>query len=511
MQKNNIIIKTALAIIAAVLTTGCIFEKMDMPEDLQDVMILLDVSTDAMQTKATPVESESAINTLHIYAFCNDKPAGYMVRQTTQQNESFLMHLRLPALVPGGTDAQNTHNVEFFLVANSASMLNENNPVSLSENTTKVQLQALKYTGVAQNSALPLYCYQTEDLNVAEYIQNTMENHEGHMYLAQKVDFVLTRSLAKISIYAAKPTTVSTNPQILSVNMLQGGTREYGYLFPQSADVLNAIPSRLNDRNLVSTTVSIGALSGDESLETSYTPVLTDPTYLREVTYGSTAWNVPSGNDGAVVLEIKYILNTGSAEKTGYVYMPAIERNNHYKVLCLFSEEEDGKIIIKLSVADWQDTEQWNVTFDYPSYQSPVLPTGNHGDGPFGEALMYYTGTEEGAFSVDFMMTAPVGQTWTPTFIGSATDYEIKIYETGTSTVVNSPVSASDKWYTIKVIPQKSDNVGTTVTLSIAYTPQWATTPDLLMINGTSGNLAWTGTGSTADAIVIRQIDKPNN
>ena len=191
--------------------------------------------------------------------------------------------------------------------------------------------------------------------------------------------------------------------------------------------------------------------------------------------------------------------------------MPAIERNYHYKVLCLFSEEEEGKIIITLSVADWEDTEQWNVGFDYPSYQSPVLPTGNHGDGPFGEALMYYTGTEEGAFSVDFMMTDPEGQTWTPTFIGSATDYEIKIYETGTSTVVSSPVSASNKWYTIKVIPQKSDNVGTTVTLSIAYTRQWATTPDLLMINGTSGNLAWTGTGSTADAIVIRQIDKPNN
>ena len=77
MQKtNNIIIKAALAVFAAILATGCIFEQMAMPEDLQSVLILLNVSDQSMQTKATPTEAESKINSLHIIAFCDGIPAG---------------------------------------------------------------------------------------------------------------------------------------------------------------------------------------------------------------------------------------------------------------------------------------------------------------------------------------------------------------------------------------------------------------------------------------------------
>ena len=56
MQKIiNITTKTVLAIIAAFLATGCIFEKMDMPKDLQNVLIQVHVSSDSMQTKQKAV------------------------------------------------------------------------------------------------------------------------------------------------------------------------------------------------------------------------------------------------------------------------------------------------------------------------------------------------------------------------------------------------------------------------------------------------------------------------
>ena len=59
MQKiNNIITKAALTVLAAFLATGCIFEKMDMPEDLQSVLIQVNVSADEMVTKATATPQE---------------------------------------------------------------------------------------------------------------------------------------------------------------------------------------------------------------------------------------------------------------------------------------------------------------------------------------------------------------------------------------------------------------------------------------------------------------------
>ena len=62
---NKIFQKTALMIIAAVLSTGCISEEYGM-SDLQNVMIKIDVSTDAGMTKAeeAPSSDEMKINTL---------------------------------------------------------------------------------------------------------------------------------------------------------------------------------------------------------------------------------------------------------------------------------------------------------------------------------------------------------------------------------------------------------------------------------------------------------------
>lgn len=503
MQMKNIIIKTALAIIAAVLTTGCIFEKMDMPKDLQNVMILLNVSADDMQTKATPTDMESKINSLHIYAFCNGKSAGYMLRQVTEQNTPFLMDLLLPAIVQGGTDAENTHDVQFYLVANAESMLNENVPISLDENTTQAELDALTFTGIVQNSPLPLYCKHTEAINVANYTSTDAAGHEGHYCLDQKVTFSLKRSLAKISVYGAKPAGLSTSPRILSVEMLAKGTRQYSYVFEQTESVINAVPSRANNLVLLSTPVSVGELSDSADKPASYTEVMTDPTYISEVAVGSDSWNVDSGHDNAVVLKIDYVLNDGGQTKTANVYMPPILRNHHYKVLCLFSGEDEGQIIINLSVADWEGHE-WNLTFDYPTYSGPVKKTAGAAGSDGGEATMYYSGTEEGAFSVDFQMTAPEGQTWNPTFFGNPINYEIKVYDRASGTEVTTPLVASDKWYTIKVNPLKPENVGGVVQFGITYTPTWSFDPDFLIIN--SGNY-WTTAGSTEDLIVITQIE----
>jgi len=503
MQKtNNIIKKAALAVIVSVLATGCIFEKMEMQKDLQSVLIQINVSADDLQTKSEPTTSESAINTLHIYAFNGNGLAGYHQRSATTVNEPFLMDLVLP-------EGENVP-VDFYLIANAASMLDHNNPVQLSETMTKDQLEALRYTGIAAESSLPLYCKEQKNLNTTRFTASEADGHIGHIQLVDKVSFTLTRSLAKLSVYGAKPAGASTSPNILSVTMLAAGTREYSYLYPQTDETLNAIESRVNDRALplLDQKVAVNEISGAANSAESYTPVMTAPTYLPEVTYGSQDWTVTSGNDREVVLKVEYSLTDGGTLKTGFIYMPPIERNNHYKVCILISEQDEGRIIVTYDVSDWHDHIIPDFEFAYPthSYIRESVPTSEAdlNKKPSGRAEM----SETRAFEGYFQMTAPANESFTPTLIGNhASDADITIYkyETGES-VTARPVPAYSGWYKIVVTPHNDFPIGETVNLALTYKPELIDSHEFLLVNGSTGNFYWPSS-TDANFVTITMVN----
>lgn len=501
MQKIlNIMTKAALAIIAAVLATGCFFEKMDMPEDLQSVLIQINVSADDLQTKADPSAAESSINTLHIYAFNGDALAGYYEGGATVAGEPFLMDLLLPesASVP----------VEFYLIANASSMKDHNDAMVLSENMTKAQLKSLRYTGIVTGSPLPLYCNETKNLNTTVYAANEVSGHEDHLLLAEKVKFTLSRSLAKLSVYGAKPAGVSTEPQILSVTMLAAGTREYSYLYPQTAETLNAVESRVNDRIILSEKVSVNEINGPANAADSYAPVMTSPTYLPEVTYGSADWAVSSGNSKEVVLKVEYSLNEGGLLKTGFVYMPPILRNKHYKVCILISDQDEGKITVTYDVADWNDHMIPDFEFAYPTHsylrESIPVSASDLSTKPSKSATM----SETSAFEGYFQLTTPSSESFTPTLIGGhASDAEITVYkyETG-ETVSARPVPAYEGWYRIQVTPHNDFPIGESVNLAITYKPGLIDSYEFLLINGSSGNFYWPES-SDANYVTITMVN----
>lgn len=47
--------------------------------------------------------------------------------------------------------------------------------------------------------------------------------------------------------------------------------------------------------------------------------------------------------------------------------MPRIERNKYYAVCCLM--HNSGKITVAYDVADWEDGGDYQLEFDYPSYE----------------------------------------------------------------------------------------------------------------------------------------------
>lgn len=506
---NNILLNTVLCILAAATSVSCLLEKEGPSADRQSVMIELSVSAGDL-TKATPTDAEKTINTLKVYAFSGDRLAGYASRQATALNEPFYMDLELPAT--------GTHNVEFYLVANEASMSFENNQVSLTENMTKAQLQAIRFSNLTAGSILPMYCVQTEAINVDAVSENanTEAGHEGHFILTQKVKFDLTRSLAKLSVYAAKVSGASSDPQIRSVRLLAAGTRQYGYLFDQEEDVINAVPAGTNDRVLLSSAVTVtneiakGSAAADDPA--NYNEVLTGA-YLNEITYGSDSWNIASDNVGAAVLHIEYTLGEGQELKNAYVYLPAIVRNTHYKVCILINAE--GQIIINYVVADWEDNEMPDLRFDYPSHSYLLENVPVEGSAVPSQASKAAQMSETQPFVGYFQLTYPENDNWTPTLLGlNASSCTVRVYDyTGQIEVPQSqwPIAASEDWYRIEVSPNTGHmQAGDEVKLAISYTATGFETIEYMMINGTDQSFYWpypTAEAQDTDYVIITMVN----
>ena len=505
----NIFVRTSLCFIAAMMSISCLMEKDQTSAPGQSVMIELSVSASDM-TKSASTDMEKAINSLRVYAYYGERLAGYALRQATAPGEPFYMDLELPE--------SGKHNVKFYLVANEAEMTYQNAAVAFTEEMTMAQLEAVKFSAMATGKALPMYCIQTEtvDVDAVAEAANDENGHNGHIVLTQKVKFELTRPVAKVSVYAAKTEGASVDPQILGIELLAAGTRAYNYLFPQADQTLNAIPSRANDDVLLSSAVAVtsGIAKSTSALQNpdNYTPVVGGK-YLYEVTYGSEAWNVSSGNANEAVFHIEYSLGEGQPRKDAYVYLPPVLRNKHIKV-CIYINAE-GKIIINYVVADWEDNETQDIRFDYPthSYLRESIPTSQDdlAKAPSAPAQM----SEKKAFRAYFQMTYPENDSWTPTLIGlNASDCTVRVYDdTGKLEVYQSewPIPASEDWYTIEVTPNVGHiQAGEEVMLAITYRAAGFDTVDYMMINGTDQNFYWPYSGTSvqdAEYVIITMVN----
>jgi hypothetical protein len=446
-------------------------------------------------SRSTPTSMESAINSLRIYAFYNDKSVGYLYREITTSGVAHYLDLQLPE--------SGKHNVEFYLIANEAEMAAENGVVALSEGMSKADLEKIVFTGIRHGASLPMYDKRVEEIDVDAILAaaNSEAGHEGHYLLSQKVEFQLSRPIAKLSLYGAKVSGATANPQIHKVEFLAGGTRQYNYLFPQDAALLDEIPSRANNRSMLESVVNDTdeVIKGDAMAQDpeNYTVVVAGE-YLSEVAVGASAWNTPSGSDNAGELRIEYSLGEGHAVRNGFVYLPAIQRNHHIKVCVLFSA--DGDLVVNYDVAEWEDNSMLYYHFDYPthSYLMESLPTTeNIESNPSGAATM----RENEPFKGFFQMTKPSNDAWTPTLLGlNGGNCEIIVYDIESGDEVTTfPIPASDKWYRIEVWPlvNKMD-IGQETMLAISYKASGLSESEFLLINGSNLNYYWPYSGSTA-------------
>ena len=521
-MRFNSIKYIALLALAAATVAGCTKAPApDLGEEL-DVLLQMSVGTKAVtETDGTPTAAESAIHTLRVYAFVDGKAAGhfytpdYAALEDAASTASgtakhFLMDIKMYSL--------GTRDVDFYVIANEEAMVTAGSAVRLDENTTETELKGFTFTslnlGNGMALGLPMCCKKTETIDFATDDENnpqTVPGHEGHTLLAQKLSFELERPVGKIGVFAAKPIGEEGTLTVTGLSVTRSRFVNFLMLPANLEEAYDNEGSQAAPRDLeiVGGSVTAEVASG-ETDAAEYTPVQAEAYYPFENPWGSSNWS-QAGSPRGNILTIKYRYDTDSQERTGTVYLPPVVRNTYYMVCCQLSNS--GKIMVNYSVADWDDAEPYELEFAAPEYE---LPTQSYpvASTPYARPTVHYNGdpaAQEGTFSINFKISGPVGQVWTPTLL-NATDADYQITVTQNGSPVAAPYLASAVPYEITIRALRPDNVGKTLEFAISYTPQWDPTgTSLLMINGNSeSELRWpvpAGTVNPTYKIVIEQVE----
>ena len=446
MQKtNNIFIKAAAAILATILATGCVFEKENpsATRDYKNVLVQIGVSTSGdVQTKvadSTPAGNENAVatletavKTLRVYAYIGGQLCGYLYTNNVDtENRALLMDMRLPNAA--------TATVDFVAIANEGGMtvpegVNLNYTVGRSADGTLVltgnagidELKQITYTLANQSftNGVPMYATGQATLNLKDVgQQNTATGHTGHFILNDEINIELTRSLAKIAVYAAEEgTSTKNNVKINSVtfaNVINSGylleNTSYPTVDPQDVVLSNT-----------QVTVTKKLNRADANFATK-----------RKDVANFTAVSAPyciSENPVGKKLVINYTTGSGAA-KNAEIEMPAIARNTFYKVLCLV--KANGEMTLELVVADWETG-----TGKYVDFKDDVVLDNEEGLKWNGVKIADVEGQEEkytlgvaagSSVTCTFKITAPADGKW----YASLTEGDVQNYafENGQSTI----------------------------------------------------------------------------
>ena len=344
----------------------------------------------------------------------------------------------------------------------------------------------------AQNGLTPGYPILMAVHSTSQFLKPG-NNEMGRIYLE--------RCLARVQLNITKDASFTGDVSVGNVKLTGSCPDSYSLWNTGTYKAYNAIGITRDLKNMSSvgdgTVFTSSALFFPEKLGKGGNTVTdTDLKYTFSLTSGTTTK--------------KYEIGIGKGQDTDQSVIEDynIYRNHWYRTNVNFLGWQ-SLIKITYEVDDWEDSEDYELEFAYPSYTNPIQPD----DGStFDQPTVYYNSdadSDDGAFQCQFTITGPTGQVWQPTLLNTTPgDYEITVYK-GTEKK-NPPYGISDDPYTLKIRALKPENVNKTFELGISYTPQWnPSATSLLLINGTEGDTEWSGSDDP-EKIVIKQVEIPS-
>lgn len=461
-------------------------------DHVEEQYVTVQINLDSEATKAEITEQEKVIGSVRIYAYREDNGdfVGRYFRESAS-NEPIFIDLALPV--------RGEYDVLFYIFVNETSV-NMSDGFTFPDRPSQKQLASARFQFLKSDAPMPMYCVKSESIDVSQVSDelNTAPGHEDHFFLKKKVTFKLFRPLAKLSVYAAKAQgTVAA--KVHSVSYLKAGCRQYMYYLPADDLTLAAIPNRAIGRDLMTeeTPLTNVAMSGSTNAA-DYNLLLSD-VYIPETEVGGSVWQTKVDERQAAV-HIQYSVGEDGVLKHGYVYLPKIVRDTHYKIF--FTVTSEGRIILNYQVADWEEADMTDLWFDYPTHS--YLEDTEDEDMPTAPAQM----SVDNPFECYFRMSYPQNEKWRPMILDELSDkVTVKVFK-GLQEV-SLPVSADpDNWYRIQVTPGETLQSGDKVNLAIIYSPTGSTTGEYeyLLINGSQDNYYWPGS-TDANKLTITVTD----
>lgn len=461
-------------------------------DHVEEQYVTVQINLDSEATKAEITEQEKVIGSVRIYAYREDNGdfVGRYFRESAS-NEPIFIDLALPV--------RGEYDVLFYIFVNETSV-NMSDGFTFPDRPSQKQLASARFQFLKSDAPMPMYCVKSESIDVSQVSDelNTAPGHEDHFFLKKKVTFKLFRPLAKLSVYAAKAQgTVAA--KVHSVSYLKAGCRQYMYYLPADDLTLAAIPNRAIGRDLMTeeTPLTNVAMSGSTNAA-DYNLLLSD-VYIPETEVGGSVWQTKVDERQAAV-HIQYSVGEDGVLKHGYVYLPKIVRDTHYKIF--FTVTSEGRIILNYQVADWEEADMTDLWFDYPTHS--YLEDTEDEDRPTAPAQM----SVDNPFECYFRMSYPQNEKWRPMILDELSDkVTVKVFK-GLQEV-SLPVSADpDNWYRIQVTPGETLVAGDEVNLAIIYSPTGSTTGEYeyLLINGSQDNYYWPGS-TDANKLTITVTD----
>lgn len=489
---TNITIKAFAAMLMLAAAASCVFEKENPSGNGQQkykyVLVQLGVSTDRMTpTKAdgdvtgaddeAGSTAETAIRDLRVYAYTNDGENGAKVLRgyfhaqdvdaAATATKPLLMDIKVPFEEYG-----TTKQVHFMAVANAGGMTGtdgiiissigrdpQTGALVLPETFGFGEFADIRYSVADQTFAdgMPMYCQTSAAVEVnlgatQGTTTSTEPGHNGHTKLPVQVTLDMTRSLAKIEVYAAesasattgKDGTATTSVTITGVslaNVPQSGnlftaptanaTLTYTDFNGESGGTGYSTSFLKDEADIVTVNKKVSeTATADIQNPDNYT-LVSNAYYLAEnnqgstrkengkdidvYEYGSDAYPVVGENGvtaAATVLKIDY--KVGGTEKTGYVKMPQIKRNTWYKVLARITA--GGQMTLTFVVQPWNLIEEaWDFT-DQISVDKRFEWTGGtrETDAELGKEII---STKTANLTCSFSIATPTYATWKAEFI----------------------------------------------------------------------------------------------
>jgi hypothetical protein len=520
----TVLLTAVLVLLVSISSVSCSKSSLSDTLPRKYSTVLLKVSSGQQETvkAALSEQEESQLHSLRIYAFSKGRLAGYHY-QPSSVDKDFLFDIEMV-----GVDQETGKVVvDFYIVANEASMVLEPGAPALSEASSEDDLRSFRFQALNTHYGLPLFyadtvILNTKDFRTAESLAEEgvdISGHEGHEVLTRALSFELKRAIGKINVSARRFSESTRDVYINRCDYLACGTRQYNYLMPQSPDFLQTLSPLLNDMPLMDEGVT------QVVTQTSYEQI--GQIYCPEVPFGSAQWDVPSTGN-APILHLEYSVGEGEMLRNTYIYLPPIERNQFVDVQCSISGE--GQLKVNYEVRDWdyemededEDGQEDFIVFDYPThtYLLPSLPTPeNPSPNPNGAVKLTPQMSVDEPFVCYFQMLYPEGQKWKPTIVSSDVpvhDYKIKVFLNNLDTEQLPDESGSyglspnaSTYFRLEVHPLKAENVGATLQFGITSDIQGFDYAEYLLINGSMSELFWpaeTG-GTDPSSLTIKQIE----